>query len=445
MKMLQQFPCSEVEFKKTGPPAFQPEVDDLLKMVNEQGISDLFVISHGWNNDMAEARQLYDNFFQRVRGILDSNAVPGAATRKYGIFAILWPSKKFADHELIPSGAAGARSAISVEQLKLQLDSLRGAFDAPDGDTKLQAAKDLAPDLENSRDARKKFGDLMRSLVTPNPADDPDGSKQFAESPGDQLIDRLSKPLPVPPPRTPAGQGGAMAIGVGRGSSSAGGAAGLGSIFSGIISGARNLLNLTTYYQMKERAGTVGRDGVAPLLRQIKTLQPNLRLHLIGHSFGGRLVTAAALGANGAAALPINSMALLQAAFSHYGFSSGYEPGKDGFFRKVLQNKLVSGPVLVTHTVNDRAVGLAYPTASLLANQVASALGDKNSKYGGIGANGAQKTPEATDGPLGVVGTGYTFKGGSVYNLNGDNFITGHSDICKDEVAYALLTAISGT
>src|SRR4029450_4507756 len=38
-----------------------------------------------------------------------------------------------------------------------------------------------------------------------------------------------------------------------------------------------------------------------------------------------------------------------------------------------------------------RAVGIAYPVASRLAGTVASAFGDANDKFGGLGRNGAQK------------------------------------------------------
>ena len=88
---------------------------------------------------------------------------------------------------------------------------------------------------------------------------------------------------------------------------------------------------------------------------------------------------------------------------------------------------------------------MAYPLASLLAGQVAAGLGDKNDKYGGIGRNGAQKTPEASDGTLLKVGGAYAFKAGKLYNLNSDAVITGHSDLAHNEVAYALLNAVSTT
>ena len=68
-------------------------------------------------------------------------------------------------------------------------------------------------------------------------------------------MNRLAKPVFAAPRQASVG-GGAAGMG-----GASGGAAGLGSFFSGVVSAARNLLNFTTYYQMKERAGIVGRDG----------------------------------------------------------------------------------------------------------------------------------------------------------------------------------------
>ena len=91
----------------------------------------------------------------------------------------------------------------------------------------------------------------------------------------------------------------------------------------------------------------------------------------------------------------------------------------------------MSGPIIITHTKNDTAVGIAYPLASRIAIQKAAALGDENDPYGGMGRNGAQQTAEA-DGhatTLGAVGATYNFAPGKVYNLLADDFIKDHSDV----------------
>ena len=90
----------------------------------------------------------------------------------------------------------------------------------------------------------------------------------------------------------------------------------------------------------------------------------------------------------------------MQAAFSHNGFARHFDGERDGFFREVVAQGKVAGPILITHTKNDRAVGIAYPIASRIARQDASDLGDEDDIFGGIGRNGALHTPEAVAGEL---------------------------------------------
>ena len=167
------------------------------------------------------------------------------------------------------------------------------------------------------------------------------------------------------------------------------------------------MLNTVTYYTMKARAGDVGANGVAPLVDQINAAAPDRRIHLAGHSFGARVVSAAATNVT----TPIESLTLLQGAFSHYGFTTNYAgSGKDGAFRGALANGRIHGPVVITHTHNDQAVRLAYAVASRLAGQAGAAVGDKHDLYGGIGANGSQGT-NAVELVLGDAAVGYQFAG----------------------------------
>jgi hypothetical protein len=55
---------------------------------------------------------------------------------------------------------------------------------------------------------------------------------------------------------------------------------------------------------------------------------------------------------------------LLQGAFSHNGFTENFIDQTDGFFHKVISQNKIDGPIIATHTVNDHAVGIAYPLAS---------------------------------------------------------------------------------
>ncbi len=143
------------------------------------------------------------------------------------------------------------------------------------------------------------------------------------------------------------------------------------------------------------------------------------------------------------------SLVLLQGAFSHNGFAPKFRDGGVeyvGFFRQVVEGHKIAGPIVITHTANDKAVGLAYAIASRVARQAASNVGDGQDLYGGIGRNGAVRTPEAE--PQGRQlellrpgGGDYRFAPGKLFNLKADQFISGHSDIANDAVAYALLKA----
>jgi hypothetical protein len=42
-------------------------------------------------------------------------------------------------------------------------------------------------------------------------------------------------------------------------------------------------------------------------------------------------------------------------------------------------------------------------------------------------------------------GSFYSFQPGKIYNLNSDEIIQDHNDICKEEVAHVLLSAIAIT
>jgi pimeloyl-ACP methyl ester carboxylesterase len=439
MAEISGFPYFEVQFKKDGAVHDENEVQQALDFVGQGAgtVTDLLVISHGWNNDIDDARNLYQNFFQNLRAELDSGKV-SLGDRKLGVLAVLWPSKKFTDRELIPSGAASAASEVSTEVLEEEIDH---TFAGTGAEADAAQAKLLALDLEDDPAARNEFVDLVRKLLSGKDEDEDVPGTLFSQ-PGDQILQQLSAPLPLVQATSPSDLGGATSTE--PAADSAGGAAGLG-LLKGIKGGAFKLLNLATYYQMKERAGVVGRDGLNKVLRRIREKRSDLDIHLIGHSFGGRLVSAAALGPDVADPVQPVSLTLLQAAFSHYGFSGNYEGGKPGFFRKVLGEGRIKGPILVTCTHNDSAVGKAYPIASQLAGQVGAGLGDKNSRWGGIGANGAQKTDEAGDGKLLEAGGAYEWTAGRIHNLNADAFIKNHSDICGKQVAHALLSAIATT
>ncbi|HEX8919002.1 MAG TPA: serine/threonine protein kinase, partial [Chloroflexota bacterium] len=208
-----------------------------------------------------------------------------------------------------------------------------------------------------------------------------------------------------------------------------------------------------TYWQMKKRAGTVGQNGLGPLIGKLAATQSSLRVHLMGHSFGARLVSFAIKGLPADALKPastLKSVSLLQGAFSHFAFTDSLpmHPGQQGALAGALQR--IDGPLVATYSVHDMAVGWLYPMASLASGDNASALQDQLYEWGAMGHDGAQAV-HATDVPIATVGQKYAFGTGAC-NLNGNNIIVqggppsgAHGDIFHPEIAWAVLTAAGVT
>ena len=141
-----------------------------------------------------------------------------------------------------------------------------------------------------------------------------------------------------------------------------------------------------------------------------------------------------------------DSLLLLEAAFSHYGFSPDNGRGKPGFFRDVIDKRVVKGMFLSTFSAQDSVVGNAYAIVSRLAFDNTREIGDANDEYGGIGRNGPLKTVEVVTGPLHEPGTPYSYQADVINNLDGSGGpIKDHSDVTNAAVTYAFASAVART
>src|ERR1043166_2582965 len=89
-------PYLEAEFDESG--TLQSQV------VLPAGVTDLLVMSHGWNNSAADARTLYRDFFQNFSAVAQPADMPG---RSCAIVGVIWPSKK-SDELVAVAGASAA-------------------------------------------------------------------------------------------------------------------------------------------------------------------------------------------------------------------------------------------------------------------------------------------------------------------------------------------------
>jgi len=70
----------------------------LERALDDAGITDLFVIVHGWNSDRADARRFYNDFFIAFSDVLPLS--PLARSRRPGALGVFWPSKAFAGDDV---------------------------------------------------------------------------------------------------------------------------------------------------------------------------------------------------------------------------------------------------------------------------------------------------------------------------------------------------------
>jgi hypothetical protein len=209
-----EFKHFEIEFDKDGRLFQQDQLAQAVDALKTQSPSDLLVFSHGWNNDIGDARELYENYFRQTADVLRSGKVQDLNGRTFAVITIFWPSKKFADADLIPGGGAASVDAAEVDDnILLQLDELKKEpvrlgkeVINPVSAALVEQAKELLPRLEGDATARKEFVLLLRSMLNPADAHPDDASEEFFTTDPEQMFDKLSEPVPLPPEITGGGE-----------------------------------------------------------------------------------------------------------------------------------------------------------------------------------------------------------------------------------------------
>jgi hypothetical protein len=426
-----------------------PARGDFLGEVAASGVTDLFVFSHGWGTAQDSALALYNEMFPLIREAAQGLAALGTI----GFAGIYWPSLWFPPSPATSPVPAGAQQADGGAVVSLSSGSaeLSGA----------EIAASLRPGFTDPAEQAviTQVGALIDEGLTAAAAAEPDTAKQQRL----QQISQLVKSLTPPPAGGAFEDSGETALLLSDdpvtdyqaaadafGSSGPGGAEqGIGDWFGKAVSGAKDVLRVFSYNTMKARAGTIGQTGLGPLLAGLPAQSPGIRVHLVGHSFGARLVSFALAGTGTAAQSPAASLTLLQGAFSHWSFARAQDNpfGSPGALNAVADR--VHGPLVATHTVFDWAVGVWYPKASFLAQQDAQDV--DAGRWGGLGADGFRAVSPACDVTMPAAGgASYGFTPGTFYrvdasgvidNTAGEPFSGAHSDIRKAPVAQLVAAA----
>jgi hypothetical protein len=436
MAQFNDFPFWELRFTDDAKPADPASLDAFIEGVKAKGIKNLFIFSHGWNNDPDTARDLYRRFFSQVATLVDTSRPSGQGI---GLAGVIWPSIKWPDRDTDDEPLGGAASAggfaaavpVSNDVLFAELAKV---FTLPEQQATLAELKALLDAKPNDEAALQQFKAGIDRLVQQGETDtaNPDSLETAGLAGGDyeEVFDALAD-----------GE---------ESEASQGGAAGFGNPFKRLWSGAKGALRVATYAQMKKRGGEVGKKGLGPLLGRLKTAVPDIRIHLLGHSFGARLVAFSLAGIPEEAltpSSPVKSLFLMQGAFSHFAFAGAlpFDKQRGGALKGMASR--VDGPLLTTFSEHDMAVGTGYPLASIAYRDDAAAAGDATYRWQAMGHDGAQSV-DAVTVPLGPAGTAYAMQPGKWVNLDGNQVIKvggppsgAHSDIIYPHTAWACLSA----
>ena len=424
--MADDMESQELEFDAAGR-LTDASAEDRLSAATRAGRTELFLFAHGWNNTPDDARKRFERFFETVR-----DALPKPTRAKVATVGVIWPSIRWPD-ETDPSESPGGSASLSAGTPSTDdlISILSSTFPAGDQQIALQRLGELLRVQPRDPDALREFQTQLAVLAGAPEAtaaeEDHNDESLFTEDPEDVF--------------------GAFAD-VSPTAAATGGGAEAGSAWKRIWHGAREAMRVASYYNMRKRAGTIGEHGLSGVLTRLAA-NAQVRAHLIGHSFGARLVSFSLLGlpetAEGAAS-PVKSVLLLQGAFSHYAFADTLSFQPSGGALAGMQRR-VDGPLVVTHTKSDLALADFYPKASLLRGQDSAARHDLLTRWAAMGHDGAQEV-EAAEAKVGPIGTPYPFTPGQFLNLNCNNLITqgpwpfgSHSDIIHPELGWIAAAA----
>lgn len=434
------------------------------------GVTDVFVLSHGWKGDVPRAVQQYDAWIGAMARQQSDRERMRAIEPDYKslLVGLHWPSLPWGDEsspEVLLGPAVGdtqmhaddfaAEAAMDTGRLvdlytsrlidgggnEAAVDSVRNALT-----TIIRAAEEPAV---AERVARGELPEHLRPSYATLASVVPDQAGPIA-APGTDHAD-FDPQLTVEQwigevPTT----GGDLLLGPLDG-------------LAGIAKRAKDALLMPvrqlSFWTMKRRAVVVGERGMHELLRAIQTVAPDARIHLMGHSFGCIVVSSAIagpVGEDGALASrlarPVDTLFLVQGAMSLWSFSNDipFAPDSRGFFHVLLRDpSLVRGPIVTTRSAHDTAVGRFYPLGVRVVDDWL--LGVDLPRFGGIGAWGIQGA-DARDVGILAATEHYGFSAGGIFNVEASRVIASgggpsgaHSDINHDEVAHVMWQATAAS
>ena len=383
------------------------------------GSTDVFVLSHGWRNDAASAECRYQLQVQGIAAALPPSARP--------LFVkIMWPS---AMYPIIHDGcgAPPSRPFFANQEAHAVTSDVRiwaaAAFPAAARSRRFDGDVDRLSQLLNTGGAGlearpSRTRDAAEILVRWRDAADGQAPARAhgIDGPGERAVARSVEDVVTQYDTITGSRPGRAPWSI-----------------------VPSIAEVFSFWTMKARAGTVGSTGVHDVLREITAaLPPAGRLHLVGHSFGGKLLAAALVGRPGVEPATAETLTILQGALSHFAFSTVEQVRRldvpteiGGAYADVLLNKLAA-VVAVTYSQQDTENQRWYPLGTMLSQD---AFERGVPVYAALGARGME-------GPSTVavtlrdesVAARYSPSRPRIFNVDASGVILGHSDVTQPGV-----------
>ena len=405
--------------------------EHLLEVAADPATTDVFVFSHGWNNDWNVATDRYRDFITGYLAQRQRLGRHGRAIRPL-LVGIFWPSTAlvFGDERGLRIAGADPGPEATGE-----LDALIDAVD-PRHAVRL---RDLVGREElTGPEARELAGIVAPALGAadvdegPAHADDPDvlvdlwrSTPSLAPAADDEDPDAIAARLQ---------DFGRVGVEVGPGDELAGA-----SLLSRLD--PRQIVRLVTVRMMKDRAGTVGSFGVGSFLVDLLEAsdETRCRVHLVGHSYGAKVCLSAICHPD-RLPRPVDSLLLLQPAVSHRCFADD-DLGRGGYADAPARVDL---PILSTFSRHDVPLTKVFHLAVRRRDdrdelRIAAGEPSRYAALGGVGPHGlgvgSRNVPVLDPGgdhyDLGAGGPG-------VLGIDASATVSGHGDISNPSTWWAL-------
>jgi hypothetical protein len=419
-----------IPFDKRGLCEGPETLKHLIDGAKQGDYSDIFLFSHGWNNDWKAATGRYEHFITGYMNMRREHGLPVPVRYRPLLVGVFWPSAVLvSEAEVGPDIAAGDPAAMddAVAEERIQVRELAAELPADRAERFYELTQKDSLDeqeaLELAGIARVFYGDEDEELQLGAPAS------------AEEIVNIWAKASPEPTSPFDFSTVDASATAEPR-------AALFGGLFQKLR--PRNIARTLSVYQMKDRAGRVGAHGVGPLLRRLLETS-DARVHLLGHSYGAKVVLAAA-SSGGDLPRKVDSMLLLQAAVSHLCFAEKLPgTGRAGGYRNVLNR--VNKPILSTFSANDRALTKEFHLFLRRDDDVGevqiAAAGEPPNKYAALGGFGPRGCGEKLIDIKNVNQPYDLDPGTKIYGLRGTRTISSHGGISNESTWWALYSLVS--